>query len=423
MKIRDVCWLPFYIALCGVPSAVEAGGIMLYEISSADTRLASAGWSSRAQDPSTLFTNPAGMARLSCPQAELGMQAINAHIDFDPNDLTTVPGSKGQASAWLPSGSFFYVQPMNECLTLGFGSLGYFGSDLKYNNHWVGRYDVIHTFLEGFSVVPAAAYRVNDCLSVGLGANVMYGIFRQKSAINNTIDALPDGKLKLHDERLSAGVVAGVLWEISPCTRVGVQYLSPVKLRFRSRAEFKNIGPILEGFLAASGLLDSRVHVNVTVPQNVVLSGYHDLNDCWTVMADAGWQQWSQFQKVTINLPDPEAVSLTVKPKYQDTWHAAFGVEYHYDACLTLSSGLAYDSSAISNKHRTLDFPIGEQWRLGAGARWSYSDNMVFDLCYEFQWSGNLHCTSRGGILTGDVSGSFRDTYVQFLDVNVTWRF
>jgi long-chain fatty acid transport protein len=42
----------------------DAGGILGYEIGTADVGLASAGWGARARDASTLFTNVAGMTRL-----------------------------------------------------------------------------------------------------------------------------------------------------------------------------------------------------------------------------------------------------------------------------------------------------------------------------------------------------------------------
>ena len=46
-------------------NAACAGGISLYEVGTADVGLASAGYTARAQDASTVFTNPAGMARLA----------------------------------------------------------------------------------------------------------------------------------------------------------------------------------------------------------------------------------------------------------------------------------------------------------------------------------------------------------------------
>lgn len=423
MKISHYCLATLLAFIHLFATYVSAGGIILYEISSADTRLGTAGWSSRAEDPSTVFTNPAGMTRFSHPAVELGGQAINAHIVFDPNAETTVRGSNGNATIWTPAGSLFYVHPLNENIVLGYGSVGYFGADLGYNKNWVGRYYVTHSFLEGFSAVPAAAYRINDCLSIGLGVNVMCGLFRQKSAINNALDSMQDGQLKLHDIDFAAGVVAGILYEISPCTRVGIQYLSPVKLTFRDTPKFEGIGPLLEEALRISGILNSTVHVNARVPQNVIISIYHAINPCWSVMADAGWQQWSRFQKVSVSLSDPSATTLTSKIKYLDTWHFAAGVEYHYNPCWIFSGGFAYDSSAISSKERPLDFPIGKQWRFGSGARWYYSDNFHVDLCYELQWSGNLPANVNKGRLLGHVDGKFRNVYVQYFNIDLTWAF
>ena len=45
-----------------------AGGLYAYEFGTADVGLASAGYNVRAQDASTVFTNPAGMTRLEGTQ-------------------------------------------------------------------------------------------------------------------------------------------------------------------------------------------------------------------------------------------------------------------------------------------------------------------------------------------------------------------
>ncbi|MGH7185367.1 MAG: outer membrane protein transport protein, partial [Pseudomonadota bacterium] len=59
-----------------------AGGLMLYEVGTADVGLASAGYSARAQDASTVFTNPAGMTRLEGTQLTLGAQLLYADLKF-----------------------------------------------------------------------------------------------------------------------------------------------------------------------------------------------------------------------------------------------------------------------------------------------------------------------------------------------------
>lgn len=410
--------------LLSLPLSAYAGGITLYEIATPEVRLASAGWSSRAEDPSTVFTNPAGMTRLPCAEMQVGIEAINAKIEFDKSRRTTVAGVNGDASIWLPSGSFFCVTPVNEKFSVGVGSFGYFGSDLHYtDDSWVGRYYVDYAFLEGFSLVGSAAYQMTDSFSFGLGINAMYALFREKNSIRNSLDSLKDGFLKMHDESLAAGAVAGILYQFSPCTRLGIQYLSPIQLHFQDTPTFVGIGPTLENVLRATGVLNSKVQIHARVPQSVMVSLFHAFNSRWSVMVDGGWQQWSQFQKVSVTLASTAANTLTFLPTYQDTWHGALGVEYHPNCEWTLSAGFAYDSSAISDANRTLDFPIGEQWRFGTGGRWQYSDALSFDLCYEMSWSGNLPVDVNKGPLVGHVTGVFANTYVQFFSANLNWAF
>lgn len=405
------------------PSTLHAGGITVYEISTAEMRLGTAGWASRAEDPSTAFTNPAGMTRLGCPAAQVGGEAIYIHAVFDPNDHTTVIGERGNADIWLPAGSSFYVQPITDKFALGCSALGYFGSDLNFNHDWVGRYYFTKTFLEGFSLVPAAAYQVTSDLSIGVGANIMYGIFDQHSAVNNVIDHLPDGKMLLRHRYIAAGAVVGVLYEFNPCTRVGIQYMSPVDLKFTMVPKFKGIGPILTEDLTRTGLLKSKLKIYAKVPQSLILSAYHDFNECWSFMADAGWQQWSRFQKASVALDNENATTLTFTPKYQDTWHVAAGAQFRLNEAWILSGGIAYDSSAVSNKNRPLDFPVGQEWRFGTGARWEYAENIKFDFCYEFLWTGDLSINSNKGILVGNVDGKFSNLYSHFLSADLVWVF
>jgi long-chain fatty acid transport protein len=64
-----------------MPNISEACGIFLYELShTADMRLASAGWSARTEDPSTVFLNPAGMSRLCDTEIQLDAGPIFQHI-------------------------------------------------------------------------------------------------------------------------------------------------------------------------------------------------------------------------------------------------------------------------------------------------------------------------------------------------------
>lgn len=411
----------FFILLC-CQLSLHAGGVMLYEISSAETRLGTAGWSSRAEDPSTAFTNPAGMSRLCRREVEFGSQAIYQHLDFFADSNTTVSGSNGHANQFFPGGGLFYVQPLNEDFTLGVSSLSYFGAESVYNGDWVGRYYVRKTRLQTFSLVPSLAYRINDQWSIGLGVNVMYGMFLQKSAVRNLEPGSADGSLKVNDNRFGVGGVVGLLYEMNPCTRFGVQYLSRVHIGFKDRPRLKNIGPLLTLALEDTGAANSRLNLDANIPQSIIVSAYHDL-DCWSIMADAGWQQWSKFQKVTVSISNENNTTLTFIPKFKDCWHAALGAEFRWNEDWTISAGVAYDSSIVNTANRTLDFPVGQQWRYGTGLRWQLAENLKLDFATELQWQGKLRCSQGRGPLTGIVSGNYKDLYVYFANMNLIWAF
>src|SRR5512136_1242973 len=203
-----------------------AGGIMLYQFGSPDVGLAAAGYAARAQDASTVFTNPAGMSRLEKSQVLGGLQALYGNVEFSPNSATTVSGSDGGvAVGWLPGGSAFIVQKLNQDWSIGFGVLSYFGLAESYDDNWVGRYYVQKSTLIGVTLTPAVSYRVNNWLSVGAGLNIMYGYIDSEIAINNIGEARPDGKLKYDDSQWGYGANLGVLVEPKPGTRFGLTYL------------------------------------------------------------------------------------------------------------------------------------------------------------------------------------------------------
>ena len=101
------------ITVAALSSSASAGGLLLYEVGNADVGLASAGYSARAQDASTILTNPAGMSRLAGQQVLLGAQVLYGDVSFSM-DSNTSPGlgqgDGGNPIGWFPGGGLFYTQ-------------------------------------------------------------------------------------------------------------------------------------------------------------------------------------------------------------------------------------------------------------------------------------------------------------------------
>jgi long-chain fatty acid transport protein len=417
-----------------LPQDSQAGGIMLYEVATPEVGLASAGYAARAQDASTLFTNPGGMALLDGTQVQGGLQLTYGSVGFSSSSKTSRrldSNDGGNAIGALPAGSFFVTTPINDRVTVGFGTFSYFGLVENYDDNWVGRYYLQNSALLGLTLMPAVSLKVNDWLSVGGGPNLMYGYLKDQTAVNNVDPRYSDGQLTLKDEAWGFGGIGGVVITPEPGTRIGFTYISQVKLDFSDNPRFSNLGPGLSNLLTGSG----SINLGVTVPQSFMVGFFHEINEKWAVMADMGWQQWSKFGEIWVGVDTPAAGgqsrATTTQLHYQDTWHGAAGAQYKLSETWRFSGGVAYDSSAVSSADRTVMLPMGQTWRFGLGAEYQLSQKLNVGAGYTFAWSGNMSVDQGTDVvpgtttpsLRGRVAGSYNDSWFSFLSLSATYKF
>ncbi len=417
-------WLNSALA-CGalLPLSAAAGGIGLYEIGTPDVGLASAGYASRVQDASVVFRNPGGMGFLEGAQFQAGAQLTYGSVEFSPNSKTSArlgTADGGNAVGALPAGGLFVAVPVAEKVSVGFAGTSYFGLMEKYDDNWAGRYYVQEGALIGMSLLPTLSVKPTDWLSVGAGLNAMYGYFKTDVAVNNLDPRVGDGQLSLKDETWGFGANVGVMVEPVKGTRLGVTYLSPVDLNFKDTPSFSNLGPGLSALLQTP----SQINLGTTVPQSVMVSLFHELNEKWAVMGDFGWQNWSQFGNVEVGIESSGNISRTVNADYQDTWHGALGAQYRATEKWMFTGGVAYDSSAVDSAHRTVTLPMGQAWRFGVGALYQVKQNLNLGAAYEFMWGGNMSVDQGSDTsLRGRVAGSYNDSWFSFASLNLNYKF
>jgi long-chain fatty acid transport protein len=408
-------------------SAAWGGGVWLYEAGTPDLGTAGAGRAALADDASTAGTNPAGMTRLDRSQMLAAVQGLYVNSKFDTKLSDYGGGDGGNAGGFVPSGGLHYVQRVTDDFRLGVSAGSYFGLGVDYGDDWAGRYYTTEAELLTFGVNPGAAYRVNKWLSVGAGFSVLYATLDQKAAINNS--AVPgqagskDGKLEIDSDDVGYGFNLGVLVSPWSSTRFGLTYRSKVDLEFEDTAKLKNIGPFLQGLLNLSGLAGSKVDIDMTIPQALMLSAYHQLTERWAVMANVGWQDWSEFGKQDLTLRATDSTTFTKDLDYDDTWHFALGAQYRFAERWLWSVGAAYDTSPTDEDTRTPDLPLDRQIRIGTGIQYDWNQNIIVGAAYEYLDAGDAKIDQEGGPLQGPLKGKYDPNVIHFFAVNLIWKF
>ena len=276
-----------------------------------------------------------------------------------------------------------------------------------------------------FGLNPGAGYRLNNWLSVGAGFSVLYATLDQRAAVNNQVTdpGFADGELKLDSDDVGYGFNLGLTLTPRDGTRFGLTYRSEVDLEFKDAASLKNIGPVLQGLLNASGVAGSKVDIDMTIPQAVMLSAYHQLNPRWAIMGNIGWQQWSEFGKQDLTLRSTTATTFTKDLDYDDTWHFALGTQYRFADSWLWSVGVAYDTSPTDEDTRTPDLPLDRQIRIGTGIQYDWNQNVTVGAAYEYLDAGDAEIDQEGGPLQGPLKGDYDTNAIHFFAVNLIWKF
>lgn len=425
---RYACRLSVSVLAVGLLSSnAQAGGILIYEAGQEGNGLANAGAAALATDPSVLMSNPAGLTELKGTQISANGQLILGDMRFSRDSNNQFDGNEGgNALQYLPGASLFVSHQIDDRSAVGFGMYGNFGLALDYDDDWAGRYFNQEAAVIGVSFQPTLAHKFTDDLSIGIGPRIMYAYYRNETAINNNLLGLrdsPDGQLEYKDTDVGAGINLGLLYRLSERTQIGLAYTSKIDLEFKDSPSVRKVdNPIIN---AALRRLDvDSLELDMSVPQTVLLSVAHDLSPKWKLLGSLGWQDWSQFGEIGVEVDANAAdVSRTADRKYKDTWHASMGAQYQMTPRLRWSMGLGYDSSAVDDKDRTVDNPMGEAWRVATGVNYQIDEGLDVHAAYTLVWLGDMDVEQTKSRSGETLSGTYRNAALHILGGGATWRF
>lgn len=404
-----------------------AGGIMIYEAGNEGSGLANAGAAALASDPSVLMNNPAGLSELTGTQISANGQLILGDITFSRDGNNDFSGNEGgNALKYLPGSSFFISHQINDRASIGFGMYGNFGLAVDYDDDWAGRYFTQESAVLGVSLQPTYAYKINDDLSIGFGPRLMYGYFRTEVAVNNNVLGLADredGQLEYKDTDVGLGFNIGVLYRLNERTKLGLAYTSKIDLEFEDKASLDDISnPLLN--LALQRANPSGLEIDMEVPQTAVISLAYDLDSQWKLLGSLGWQDWSEFGKIGVEVDtDLAGTSTSVDRQYKDTWHASLGAQYQASRQLRWSMGVGYDSSMVDDEDRTADNPADASWRLATGINYAVDEGLDLHMTYTLVWLGDMEINQTKSRSGDSLSGSYDNSALHILGGGATWRF
>ncbi len=363
---------------------VLGAGFSIFEQGAAATGMAMA-FTARADDPSAVFYNPAGIAQLDGTHLSIGATLIAPEAEMkDPYGRTW----ESDSQVFVPP-TLYATHKFSDVFSLGFGVGAYYGLGMKWDNNedFIYRTLVNEVNIESLYFNPVGAFSFGEHFSVAAGlyyvrSEVDYSAsidLTQLSAMLSqqlgTTITLPEGELKLEGDNDSGdyGFNLGFQARFNPW-RFGLTYRSEVECAYEGDASFKvtptGYGSQIDAIVA--GILpDTKGSTSITMPASASLGVAYDVTEALSVEFDINWMDWSSYQSLDLNFENPTTPDKSQPKHWEDVYSYRLGTRYLVTEAFEMYAGYLYDETPIPDE--TLDPILPDANRhsvqLGAGYR------------------------------------------------------
>lgn len=348
---------------------------------------------------------------------------------YQPGTNIPTPGINDNAGKLAVIPNAYYVRKFGERFAGTLSITSPFGLATQYDeeSNFIGRYDGVNSDIQTIQINPSLAYKVNDWLSLSVGASADYIHAELTSYTFIPQNGLPlpaggiDARTRVDGSGWSGSFNVGATVKFLESGRFGISY------RYQIRHD-------VEGYVTTSnpmfGIFNRQsASAKLNLPSNLNLgASYKFKDDFWnqfTVMAAYTFTWWSSFEDLDITNDAGGLIHHTAE-NWRNTHRASVGAAYQPDwnKDLTLRIGAAFDQSPVRNaKFRTVRVP--DTNRIWATCGLGYKiGNMNFDLAYMhiFFDDANINNTQNHAYSSSTIKGYYDGcAHVVSMQVGVKW--
>lgn len=379
-------------SLLSASASVNAAGFQLAEYSATGLGRAYAGEAAMADNASAQWRNPAMLTYLEGTQISVGAIYVNPNVDVSgsvdgsKSSNPTLPTSNATSDdfandAVIPN--FYISHKYSEKVAVGFAMGTNYGMETNLGDDFAAAHFGNEASVTTMEANLNAAYKLNEQFSFGGGIRYVIGegSFGAKTPENNVIGVIgttPISAAKgttlkyMEGDDTAWGWQVGTAWQINEDHRVGFTYKSEIDLKLEGYATGIGFDSSLGNGNRDNGSMD------LALPATAELASFHQLTEKLAIHASLNWTDWSSFEKLEAQL-DTYGTKMVKVENWEDNYRFAIGATYQVDQKLTLRTGAAYDTSAVSDKNRTITIPETDRTWLSLGASYEFTKQFTLD--------------------------------------------
>lgn len=386
----------------------------------------------RADDPSAVRSNPAGVARLDGVQFAAG-------LDFQaPADELDSPGRTDRAHHIIqfPAALYATWKPKDLAVPLAFG----LSIDAPFwtITNWdtalfPGRFDTIRQETSLFELRPTVAWAIDERWSLGGSLRYVRGGFETSFATLETFNGA-QGLVPAEITGEAASQVDGLgfdlgvqysarRWGLGAVVSSGVSLEGSGDIDYFPRDPFTNA--TAEAAFARR-FVSSSASMNFELPPTASVGVWWGFGDRLQVEADLVWSGWSALDRTRIGISrNPYASDFFGAPPaldrrrdWSDVVSLRLGAEWDLSPMWSLGGGLAFEPSPVPDATIEPGFSQGDTTVLAFGASCNL-EGLSFDAGYSFHQSDDRKASLDG--YDFPYPGTFSGR-AQVFSISARWR-
>lgn len=369
----------FFLLTLFIKSPIFGQGFQVNLQGQAQQGMGSAG-TAFIQDASAVFFNPGGVSFLTENSVSVGATAVIANTVFmDANSYTK---AKTVSPTTTPFTAYAVWGKDSSKLKFGLGVYTPFGSIVKWEEKWVGRFALTSLGLQTIFFQPTASYKINEKL--GVGAGLVYGIGNVE--LKQDLPLIDNngnyGSAALTGKGNGFGFNAGIYFLPIEKLALGLSYRSQVNMKVNNGSATFVVPGSLSSFFPNGGF-----SATLPLPQVFTLGLMYKPINKLTMAFDANFVGWKAYDTLAFDYDtNTDQLQDTKMPRnYKNTFAFRLGAQYAVLETLKIRAGLGLPISPIQSGFVTPELPEATRINYSCGIGYTIKNKFKIDASYTLE--------------------------------------
>ncbi|MBS1634627.1 MAG: outer membrane protein transport protein [Bacteroidetes bacterium] len=363
------------------------------------------------QDAATVFFNPGAISFLKQNQFTLGVSPTIAKGVFLEDNTNVLSQTKSPVSYPF---TYYGAYAINEKLKVGLGAYTPFGSTMKWENGWSGRFALTKLQLFAVFIQPTLSYKINEKWGIGGGFVYATGKVNLQKDLPIIDNSGNYATASLSGNANGFGGNFGIYYKPTEKLSFGLTYRTQVNMKVNSGKATFNVPSSL-----ADQFPNTTFKSSLPLPQVLTLGIAYKATDKLTLAFDANFVGWKAYKKLEFDYKDTTAtLQNTISERnYKNTYSFRLGGQYMVTEKFAARLGLSYLITPIQSGYVTPEVPDATRLNFTGGLGYKVNDHFTVDASFTFE---NLKRSDKNK--ETNLMGTYK-TYIYVPGISVIYNF